>query len=68
MKNGQCPVCGKKTVQKHGDVTFPAKAGKVTVSNLSYEECSSCKEKVFSQDAQEKIERTVYGEKRRRVV
>jgi len=68
MKNGQCPACGKKTVQKHGDVTFPTKPGKVTVSDLTYQECTSCKEKVFSQDAQEKIERTVYGEKRKRVV
>lgn len=66
VKNGQCPVCGKKTAQKSSDVAFPTKSGKVTVSDLTYQECSSCKEKVFSQDAQEKIERAVYGDKRKR--
>jgi hypothetical protein len=47
-------------------VTFPTKTRKVNVDNLTYEECVFCHEKVFSQDAQEKIEQTIYGKKRTR--
>jgi len=67
MKNDRCPVCGKNLEWKRGSVIFPAKAKKVAVDNLRYQECVACHEKVFSQEAQEKIEKTVYGQKREHV-
>jgi YgiT-type zinc finger domain-containing protein len=67
MKNEKCPICGKNLLLKNGDIAFPTKTGKVTVTDLDYQECGSCHEKVFSQDAQEKIELTVYGKKQKKV-
>lgn len=67
MKNEKCPLCGKKMIQKKGSVRFPTKDGKVTVPDISYSQCTSCREKVFSQEAQKVIEQIVYGKIKRSV-
>ncbi len=52
-----CPVCGSakiKCVKK--TLTFNTKNGKVKVPNLIFDECGSCKEQFFDEEANKKID------------
>ncbi len=52
-----CPACGStkiKCVKK--TLTFNTKKGEVKVPNLVFDECGSCKEQFFDEDANKKID------------
>ena len=57
----KCPLCNAKLESRQGDVSFPVDKRKVKVTNIQYLECIKCGEKIFDNEAQKKIEATVYG-------
>jgi YgiT-type zinc finger domain-containing protein len=52
-----CPVCDSSEIKRiKKTLTFHTKHGKVKVPNLLFDECDSCKEQFFDEEANSKIE------------
>ena len=62
----KCAACHKKMVQKKGEIDLRIEGKLYIARNVSYEECQSCGEKVFthqvSQDLYEKVRKGEFAE------
>ena len=60
----KCPSCEKKGLETVTEtVSFPVGKKTIVVESLTHQKCESCGERVFSMEAQKKIEATAYGKK-----
>ena len=52
-----CPICDSSEIKRvKNTLTFNTKHGKVKVPNLFFDECDSCKEQFFDEEANSKID------------
>ncbi len=52
-----CPACGSEKIKGvKKTLTFNTKKGEVKVPNLVFDECDSCKEQFFDEEANKKID------------
>jgi len=52
-----CPMCDSSEIKRvKRTLIFNTKKGKVKVPNLVFDECSSCKEQFFDEEANSKID------------
>ena len=52
-----CPICDSSGIKRvKRTLTFNTKHGKVKVPNLVFDECNSCKEQFFDEEANRKID------------
>jgi len=52
-----CPMCDSSKIKRvKRTLTFNTKHGKVKVPNLFLDECNSCKEQFFDEEANSKID------------
>ena len=58
-----CPSCGKPMKMVTRDYTFETFKGPVTVSDLRFKECESCKDAVFPAEAANRIDDAVRNAK-----
>lgn len=57
MKRAICPTCGQRTlVEVCRDLSRTVHGQAYTVPQLTFEECTSCGERVYSPEAMRKIE------------
>ena len=55
-----CPMCDSSGIKRvKRTLTFNTKHGKVKVPNLVFDECDSCKEQFFDEEANSKIDKYV---------
>ena len=52
-----CPMCNSSEIKRvKRTLAFDTKHGKVKVPNLFFDECNSCKEQFFDEEANRKID------------